>query len=122
MISVFDNDPTDPVDRQLLKSVLATIEDMRLEVKALNAKMVEIVRIEEQVLNQKEGMSRMGKHIDKQEREIEKIKIQLNLLEGVSGRLVAKISAIASGVATLAIGVGLAVFQYYINTGLSPAP
>jgi response regulator RpfG family c-di-GMP phosphodiesterase len=88
---------------------------MRSDISQINQRLVEIVRIEERQLGQKEALTRLGKHVDGIDERISVNEEKVNDLRVVSAKLVAKVTLLAGGSGALVSGVLIIAIQHLFN-------
>ena len=107
------------VGEQMFKTMLDTIitsqENLTVEVREIKASMVEIVRIEERLANQKETLTRIGKIIDRMDIKIDELEEEVTLVTSKHDSMAARITWVASVIATVVTAVIAAAAQYILS-------
>tara|TARA_R110000744_G_scaffold85683_12_gene167445 strand:+ start:494 stop:805 length:312 start_codon:yes stop_codon:yes gene_type:complete len=94
----------DQMQMQMLKTILTSQEKLTEEVRGIRESMIEIVRIEERQINQKEAITRLGRAVDKVEQDVVFLKTQ-------TSTMATKVGAMASIAATGITGLVMYVFD-----------
>ena len=90
--------------RQMFTTLMEEQATLRTDVKEINQRLTDIVKIEQEQLNQAVGMTRMGNHIDRLESEIRDQDKIITDLRIASAKLIVKVSLISGGSASGVFG------------------
>lgn len=75
------------------------------DIMEIRKSMVEIVKLDAQLVGQKEALARVGRHMDKIEHRVNLVEGQVVDLRIVSARVVVKVSVIAAGASAIVASV-----------------
>jgi hypothetical protein len=104
------------VGEEMFKTMLDTIitsqEHLTTEVRDIKTSMIEVVRIEERLANQKETLARIGKILDNMDIKIDALEEEVTMVTVKHNSMAARITWIASGAATVITAVVAATIQY----------
>ena len=103
---------SDPMLKTMLDTIITSQEQLTAEVRDIKTSMVEIVRIEERQAGQKEALNRMSKVMDKMETRLDQSEAIVAANEVKYNNVAGRVTAIATGIATIVTGVIVMVIQY----------
>lgn len=80
-------------------------DEQAKDITEIRKSMVEIVKLDQQLANQKEGLTRIGKHVDKVEDRLIICEDRLTDLRLISSKLIVKVSMIAAGASAIVASI-----------------
>ena len=103
--------------KTMLDTIIVSQEKMATEVRDINTKLVELVRIEERQAGQKEAINRMSKVIDKMDIRLDHSEALISANEIKYNSVAGRVAAIATGIATVVTGLVVMVIQVMFDKG-----
>ena len=98
--------------KTMLDTIITSQEHLTTEVRDIKTSMIEVVRIEERLANQKETLARIGKILDNMDLRIDELDGEVTIISAKHNSMAARITWIASGAATIITAIMAAAIQY----------
>jgi len=105
----------DMVLRTMMTTIIETQQTMAKEISDIKMSMIEIVRIEEKQISQKEAINRIGKQVDKNDGRLDVLEVSYAEMKNTQGNLSGRVALLAGGIATVVTSVVIMVIKYVFD-------
>ena len=93
---------------------------LRGDVKEINSRLSDLIRLEQMQINQDAAMSRMGDVIDEQKRKVQAMEVALFDVRLATARTMAKVALLSGGSASGVLGLIWLIVKIFTENGVTP--